>query len=286
MRLPFVLLFVAASAATAAAQPHERLAVGSLELFGEPGIPAERLSRLRANLLGGFAASGFIVIPEDAVQQKVAQNPTLAQCQSEVCWKALGDAVGAQWVLAGSISVGSSTSYSADLRLVEVASGRPAAQYSNSCGVCTTSEANTWLGLVAADLKRQIDSARTPAPQPPAAAVATTPPPPTVSRTRVWAFRGAAIGALALSVGGFVLGGVYAARNNGHDCTVVPPALDCTGRRNTTDGEAFGLAIGGAFLVSAAVLGYYGFWRYHGYTMALVPAASPTSAAATLHLGF
>ena len=283
MRLALVAALLAALAGPAAAQPHERLAVGNLDVTGEPGIPAERLARLRANLVGGFAATGWIVIPEDEVRQKVASNPALVSCQSDVCFKALGEAVDARWVLAGSVSVGVSTSYSADVRLVDVATGTTAAKYSNTCGVCTATEANNWLGLIAADLRRQVEAA----PGAPAAAATTVTaaaPPPEVSRTTLWAFRGGAIGAAALGIGGFIVGGVETARSR--SCTVMPGAQSCIGRRDTTNGQVFGYVTGSVLLVGAAVLGYYGWWHYRGHTVALVPGVSPTGAAAALKLSF
>lgn len=286
MRLALAAALVAALAGTAAAQPHDRLAVGSLDVSGEPGTPAERLARLRANLIGGFAAAGWIVIPDEEVKQKVADNPALASCQSDVCFKSLGETVGAQWVLSGSLSVGSSTSYSADLRLVEVSTGRVAAKYSNTCGVCTTMEAKDWLGLVAADLKRQVSQAGPPVPPPaPAAAVVASQPKPTVSSTKLWTLRGAAIGAAALGVGGFIVGGVEAARA-GKTCSPISPAVECTSRRDTTAGQAFGFAAGSILVVGAAVLAYYGWFHYRGWDVALAPSVSPSGAAATLHLSY
>lgn len=285
MRTAFAALLLTGWSSLAAAQPRDRLAVGKLEVFGEPGVPAERLTRLRANLLGGFAASGLAVVADDEVKQKIGDNPTLLQCQSDLCFKALGDAVGAKWVLAGSLSVGSATSYSADLRLVDVGSGRPVAQYSNTCGVCTTAEANDWVGLVAADLKRQLDATRPKPAAAIAAGVVEPPPPPTVPARRVWAFRGAALGAFALGAAGFILGGVEKARD-GRACTVVAPATDCAQRRDTTAGQTFGFVAGGVFLVGAAILTYYGWWRWRGHTLALIPSASPSSARAELAVSF
>lgn len=286
MRLALVAALVAALAGVAAAQPHDRLAVGSLDVSGDPGTPPERLARLRANLIGGFAAAGWIVLSDDEVKQKTAANPALMSCQSDVCFKSLGETVGAKWVLAGSLSVGASSAYSADVRLVEVSTGRTAARYSNSCGVCTTAEAKDWLGLVAADLKRQVEATMAPVPTPPVAgAVTAPPPPPPVSKSKVWAFRGAAIGAAALAVGGFILGGVEAGRS-GPTCAAVPPADGCPERRDTVGGQAFGFTVGSVLLVGAAVLSYYGWFHWHGRTLALVPAVGPTGAAASLHLGF
>lgn len=280
MRIAFVAALTVALTASAAAQAHEKLAVGSLDVSGEPGTPPERLDRLRANLVGGFAAAGWVVIPEAEVETKVADNPALASCQSDVCFQALGQTVGARWVLAGSLHAGTSTSYAADVHLIDVETGRRAAQYSNSCGVCTTTEANNWLGLIAADLKRQVEASRpvvTPAPAPAQPAPRTT--------ARQWAFRGAAIGAATLAVGGFVFGGIESSRD-GRLCTPIPPATDCTPRRDTTAGQLFGYITGGALLAGAAVLAYYGFWHHPERKVAVVPGLSPTSITATLVASF
>lgn len=287
MRPALVAALLAALAGPAAAQSHDRLAVGNVDVSGEPGVPAERLARLRANLIGGFAAAGWIVIPEAEVKQKVAANPALMSCQSDVCFKALGDAVGARWVVAGSVSVGASTSYSADVRLVDVSTGQTAAKYSDTCGVCTATEANDWLGLVAADLKRQVEAAHpaAAAATPPAAVVTATAPPPPVSYKTLWAFRGAAIGAAALGIGGFIVGGVETSRS-GELCMRQPGATTCNPRRDTTAGQAFGYATGSVLLVGAAVLAYYGWWHYRGRPIALVPGLSPRGAAASLALSF
>lgn len=292
MRALLVAAIISAASfagSAALAQPHERIAVGKLEVFGEPGMPSERLEKLRNNLLGGFAAIGLTVIPDDEVKRKVGDNPALLQCQSDLCFKALGDAVGARYVVAGTLSISSATSFSADVRLVDVRSGQPAAKYSNTCTPCGGDEANNWITLVAADLKRQVDAAAPRATTTTAigAPVETAPnvPPPTVSAQKVWAVRGAAIASWALAAGGFIIGGVEKSRD-GRSCAVASGASDCTGRRDTVAGQAFGFTVGSVFLVGAAVLTYYGWFHWRGRTMALVPSATPSSVAASFSLRF
>jgi hypothetical protein len=273
MRPVFAVMTVLLAGGIAQAQTRDRLAVGSLEIFGETGIPAERLARLRANLLGGFASVGWTVLSDREVKEKAGDNPALLSCQSDPCFKALGEAAGAQWVLAGSISVATSTSYSADLRLVDVASGQTAAKYSDSCGVCTSSEANNWLALVAADLKQKALATRPVAAANGTAAVATVKSEWPTTRKQLWIFRGAAIGSAALAVAGFIVGGVEASRE-GRLCTPVAPATDCPLYRDTATGQAFGFVTGSLFLAGAAVLAYYGWWHYRGRSLALVPGAA------------
>jgi hypothetical protein len=72
--------------------------------------------------------------------------------------------------------------------------------------------------------------------------------------------RGTSIALGIVGLAGIVLGVVELTRHDARICTPVAPAIDCPDRRDTIPGQALGFSVGGAGLVSAAVLDYFG-WR-------------------------
>jgi hypothetical protein len=276
MRLALSVVLLASLSSQVKAQPRDRLAVGRLEITAEPGTPAERLAKLHANLVGGFAAVGWTVISDEELRAS-SPDPSLQSCQSDACFKALGDATKAQWVLAGSISNSAPSSFAAELRLIEVASGRTVATYSNTCGVCTNKDANEWLALVAADLKQQAVASR-PASKPDAAAanqtMLTNAPLEPPTRTQ-WILRGAGIAAGVLGLAGVVFGFVEVGRD-ATVCDSVPAGGQCVRHRDTTNGQIFGFATGFPLLAASALMSYYG-WRHAPKRLAFAPAVSPQS---------
>jgi len=267
---------------SSAASP-QRLVVARLDTEGEAAPTVK--ARYRSDVIGGFAAAGFSIVSDEELKRRMAQNPALGSCQSNPCLRAAGEAVDADLVLAGTIAI-SGTIFTAELRVIDVHTGRVVANYSGRCPeVCTGAEASDWFSDVPLQMKKAIDSRWAPTPAPRStietrdAPSALALPSPAQTRNRR-IFRGFAIGLYALVPPAIVLGVVERTRE-GPACTSVPQDGVCVRRRDTSVGQEFGCITAGASFLGAVVFTYLG-WVHYGDRVTLTPAV--TSSSAQLHL--
>src|SRR5260370_37924020 len=82
----------------------------------------------RDHVAGGLGAAGFEVIPDNALSQQLLATPALAHCQTETCLQALGNALGARWILTVGVYVIGSASFDLHLAVVDARTAKVADQ--------------------------------------------------------------------------------------------------------------------------------------------------------------
>ena len=256
-----VVLVIVGIVAFRPAVAGERLVVRSIDLSGA-ALPA-RATEVRSDFVGGIAAAGFDVVPDEALKKALDETPELASCTSDVCLASIGKSLGARWALAAVIEVISLSNVHVTARIVDAKTGKVAATFDKGCeGPCTWDENKNLVSSAGPSLRSQLESLialETASAGGPALVVVA--PVDTGPTKLEWGLRIAAIGSGALAVAGFIVGGVEASRSNQSDCSGAFPDAYCMRRLDTGTGQAFGFATGSIFLVASGVLAYFG-WRH------------------------
>ncbi len=188
----------------APASARERIAVATFKLLGD-NLSAPARNTLRSSLVGGLAAAGFDVVPDEDMARVLKQAPGLSGCDTTTCLKRLGELLGLKRVLKAQLELLGTSNYVFNLEVIDIADGTPAAHLDDGCQVCTLQEANDALSNAAAALRTKLEPA-TPQPPPALPPVVVTPPvtPPVEHHGRP--YRWGAVAALAAGAAGLATG--------------------------------------------------------------------------------
>ena len=264
-----VLVLGLVAAGPVRADSGERLVITSLTFSGKE-ISDEAKAQYARSLFGGLSAAGFQVIPDDEVVRKLEKRPGLYGCETPICRRGLGEALGARWTLHAELAL-VGNSHSLRLELSSTTDGKVVAEGRDDCPVCTVKETNDALSLAAAALHAKAVAIEAPAQvqaqQQQQVIVAQKP------TGRQWALRGAGLGAFAVGAGALIAGFVELGRDHSRACTPLSGSVDCSQRNDTTGGQALGFALAGAVVVTGAVLTYFG-WRHPRAQVSVAPTAT------------
>ncbi len=155
--------------------PPARAAIREFEVEGQGASPALGM-QLQDGFLVGLLRSGIHVLDSVDVEKRLQLSPDLAKCDSSVCLKRIGEALGVRHILRVKVSV-TGNSYRTTARLFgthRAAVVLPVDTQSRFCDVCTVAEAREMMIRLAEAIKRPLEE------QP--VVVEAPPPPPRRSR--------------------------------------------------------------------------------------------------------
>ena len=247
----------------------DRIAALPPRLTGTPDTAATLAGGFRDSLEGGLTTAGHDVVPDAQLDAVLRKNPTLAACDTDVCFQKLGQLLYARGVMRTVVEVLGSSNYQIRMELHDVTQPHTVAAVEDACTICTVREANDVLSRAAAEVGRrfhaplgqQVTQAQV-SPPPvvpePAVSVASTPAGPRPSRSKV--MLGLGVTALVLGAGG-VGAGAYLVATDGHKDDagndVAGNPLQST--RHTLVAGAVVTSAGALLLAGGAVL----LWRSH-----------------------
>jgi hypothetical protein len=256
-----ILLLLLGLNGAAAATERERVAIASFKVEG----PTDSAPLLHTGLRGGLA-SGFSVVADDEVEQRV-REAGIGACDTMICLRQLAEALKIRYVVTARVGA-LGANYSLEIVLVDPFQQREVVRSEGSCQVCNLTEANETLSSKAAALGTKYEATLPKLPSPALAAAVAAPQRDTA--TRPWRIAAAATWAAGLVsiVAGAALLGIDGSQRG--------YSLDGTGhvrvdRYDTVGGGAALTTIGTVAAIAGSVL----WWRS-------MRARKPSNAAQTL----
>lgn len=242
-------------------------------ISGTSETSATLATSFRESLEGGLTTTGHEVVRDAKLDALLRLNPTLAACDTDVCFQRLGQLVSARAVMRTVVEILGSSNYQIRMELHDVTQPHVVAIVEDACTVCTVREANDAISRAAAEVGRRFHGTVEGPLRPPmverepqastAATIAARPPTePRSSRSKL--FLGLGVTALVLGAGSVGAGAYLVATDGSHGdgSTSVNPkttAIEYDYTRQSLVGGVVLTVAGAALLAGGAVL----LWRSH-----------------------
>ncbi|MEO6954410.1 MAG: hypothetical protein ABI321_21610 [Polyangia bacterium] len=244
----------------------DRIAALPPRLSGTSDAATTLAEEFRTSLEGGLTTAGHDVVLDSQVDAVLRKNPTLAACDTDVCFQKLGQLVGARAVMRTAVEVLGSSNYEIRMELHDVTQPHTIVAVEDACTICTVREANDAMSRAAAEVGRRFRAPTQVAPvrvvEHVAAAPGAAKPVMTSSSGNGHSklFLGLGVAAMVLGAGGVGAGAYLIATDGQHDSAgndVAGNPLEST--RHSLVAGAVITSAGALLLAGGAVL----LWRSH-----------------------